>query len=154
MTLYDTVWSCNVVWRERGWRDRYRLTLPVVCRAAEHQQCTTELLWLSQIRETKTGDHRTPTMVLKTIVGNSKSDLTSVMWVRGCGYSVLCTLGLLSHVLRHNQKSDKVDWRVLVVDKVSIKILSTCIKMHQLNKEGITRELTLLSVVQVENIFL
>merc|ERR1712183_1037652 len=56
------------------------------------------------------------TMVLKTIVGNR----------------------LLSHVLRHNQKSDKVDWRVLVVDQVSIKILSTCIKMHQLNKEGIT----------------
>merc|ERR1711913_111334 len=60
--------------------------------------------------------HPPPTMVLKTIVGNR----------------------LLSHVLRHNQKSGKVDWRVLVVDKVSIKILSTCIKMHQLNKEGIT----------------
>ena len=93
-------------------------------------------------------------MVLKTIVGNSKSARTSVMTVRGCGYCVLCTLGLLSHVLRHNQKADKVDWRVLVVDKVSMRILSTCIKMHQLNKEGITRELTLLSAVQVENIFI
>ena len=63
-------------------------------------------------------------------------------------------LWLLSHVLRHNQKSDKVDWRVLVVDKVSIKILSTCIKMHQLNKEGITRELTLISPVEVGDIFI
>ena len=69
--------------------------------------------------------------------------------------SVLCTLiGLLSHVLRHNQKSDKVDWRVLVVDNVSMRILSTCIKMHQLNKEGITRELTLFSAVEVVNIFI
>ena len=56
--------------------------------------------------------------------------------------------------MRHNQKTDKVDWRVLVVDKVSMRILSTCIKMHQLNKEGITRELTLLSAAQVENIFI
>ena len=56
--------------------------------------------------------------------------------------------------MRHNQKSDKVDWRVLVVDKVSIKILSTCIKMHQLNMEGITRELTLISAVEVEDIFI
>ena len=42
-------------------------------------------------------------------------------------------------MLRHNQKSDKVDWRGLVVGRLSIKILSTCVKMHQLNKEGITR---------------
>ena len=56
--------------------------------------------------------------------------------------------------MRHNQKADKVDWRVLVVDKVSMRILSTCIKMHQLNKEGITSELTLFSAAQVENIFI
>ena len=43
-------------------------------------------------------------------------------------------------MLRHNQKSGKVDWKVLVVDRLSMKILSTSIKMHQLNKEGITRE--------------
>jgi len=55
-------------------------------------------------------------MVLKTIVGNR----------------------ILSDVLRHNQKSDKVEWRVLVVDKFSIKILNSTIKMHQLSAEGIT----------------
>jgi len=55
-------------------------------------------------------------MVIKTIVANR----------------------LLSDVLRHNQNSGKVEWRVLVVDRLSIKILSTSIKMHQLNKEGIT----------------
>ena len=83
-------------------------------------------------------------MVLKTIVGNRKLDLTTPCDIREDVISniICCTLiGLLSHVLRHNQKSDKVDWRVLVVDRVSIKILSTCIKMHQLNKEGITRKL-------------
>ena len=41
-----------------------------------------------------------------------------------------------------------------MVDKVSIKILSTCIKMHQLNKEGITRELTLISPVEDEDIYI
>jgi len=55
-------------------------------------------------------------MGLKTIVGNR----------------------ILSDVLRHNQKSDKVEWRVLVVDKFSIKILNSTIKMHQLSAEGIT----------------
>lgn len=55
-------------------------------------------------------------MVLKTIVGNR----------------------ILIDVLRHNQKSDKVEWRVLVVDKFSIKILNSTIKMHQLSAEGIT----------------
>ena len=48
--------------------------------------------------------------------------------------------GILSDVLRHNQKSGKVEWRVLVVDKFSIKILNSTIKMHQLSAEGITRE--------------
>lgn len=55
-------------------------------------------------------------MVLKTIVGNR----------------------ILSDVLRHNQKSGKVEWRVLVVDKFSIKILNSTVKMHQLSAEGIT----------------
>lgn len=55
-------------------------------------------------------------MVLKTIVGNR----------------------ILSDVLRHNQRSGKVEWRVLVVDKFSIKILNSTVKMHQLSAEGIT----------------
>jgi len=55
-------------------------------------------------------------MVLKAVVGNR----------------------IFSDVLRHNQKSGKVEWRVLVVDKFSIKILSSTIKMHQLSAEGIT----------------
>ena len=43
-------------------------------------------------------------------------------------------------MLRHNQKSDKVDWRVLVVDSLSMKMVSACTKMHELSAEGITSE--------------
>ena len=50
------------------------------------------------------------------------------------------TSGILSDVLRHNQKAGKVEWRVLVVDKLSVKILNSTVKMHQLSAEGITRE--------------
>lgn len=45
---------------------------------------------------------------------------------------------ILTDVLRHNQKSGRLEWRVLVVDKFSIKILNSTIKMHQLSAEGIT----------------
>ena len=42
-------------------------------------------------------------------------------------------------MLRHNQKAGRVEWKVLVVDRHTDKILSS-IKKSQLNKEGITRE--------------
>ena len=76
-------------------------------------------------------------MVLKTIVGNSE---LNKIWPRiKCKYCYNCQ-GILSDVLRHNQRSGKVEWRVLVVDKFSIKILNSTVKMHQLSAEGITRE--------------
>ena len=75
-------------------------------------------------------------MVLKTIVGNSE---LNIIWYR-LGWNGDNCPGILIDVLRHNQKSDKVEWRVLVVDKFSIKILNSTIKMHQLSAEGITRE--------------
>merc|ERR1712212_217984 len=45
---------------------------------------------------------------------------------------------ILNDVIRHNQNTDRKDWRVLVVDKLSIKMVSSCIKMHQLSAEGVT----------------
>eukprot|EP00090_Calanus_glacialis_P000909 TRINITY_DN10651_c0_g1_i1.p1 TRINITY_DN10651_c0_g1~~TRINITY_DN10651_c0_g1_i1.p1 ORF type:complete len:589 (-),score=226.51 TRINITY_DN10651_c0_g1_i1:212-1978(-) len=65
-------------------------------------------------------------MVLKTGVGNR----------------------ILNDVIRHNQTSGKMDWRVLVVDKLSIKMVSSCTKMHQLSAEGVTIVETLEKVRQ------
>jgi len=45
---------------------------------------------------------------------------------------------ILNDVIRHNQNTDRKEWRVLVVDKLSIKMVSSCIKMHQLSAEGVT----------------
>jgi len=45
---------------------------------------------------------------------------------------------ILNDVIRHNQAPGKMDWRVLVVDKLSIRMVSSCTKMHQLSAEGVT----------------
>lgn len=39
---------------------------------------------------------------------------------------------------QHNKQPGKIEWRVLVVDNLSMKMVSACTKMHELSKEGIT----------------
>jgi len=60
-------------------------------------------------------------MALKTLVGNK----------------------IMNDVIRatvktHNKQPGKLEWRVLVVDTLSMRMVSACTKMHELSAEGIT----------------
>ena len=42
-----------------------------------------------------------------------------------------------------NKAPGKLEWRVLIVDMQSMKMVSACTKMHELSAEGITSKLEL-----------
>ena len=41
-------------------------------------------------------------------------------------------------VKEHNKTAGKMEWRVLIVDDQSMRMVSACTKMHELSTEGIT----------------
>ena len=44
----------------------------------------------------------------------------------------------MNEVIKSKKKSAQTDWRVLVVDKLAMRMVSTCLKMHEISAEGIT----------------
>jgi syntaxin-binding protein 1 len=60
-------------------------------------------------------------MALKTLVGNKIMNDVIRATVQG-----------------HNKQPGKIEWRVLVVDDLSMRMVSACTKMHELSAEGIT----------------
>ena len=57
----------------------------------------------------------------------------------------------MSDVIRattaQNKTPGKLEWRVLIVDTQSMRMVSACTKMHELSVEGITSKLSLISVI-------
>lgn len=39
-----------------------------------------------------------------------------------------------------SKAAQNVEWRILVVDKLAMRMVSACCKMHEISAEGITRE--------------
>ncbi|XP_071523035.1 protein ROP [Panulirus ornatus] len=45
---------------------------------------------------------------------------------------------IMNEVIQSKKKSANTDWRVLVVDQLAMRMVSTCLKMHEISAEGIT----------------
>ena len=52
---------------------------------------------------------------------------------------------ILNEVFRANTVKKKDEWKVLVMDNLSTRILSSCYQMHDIVNEGVTRKTLLYS---------
>ena len=53
-------------------------------------------------------------------------------------FSEIMTDVIQATVKAHNKTPGKLEWRVLIVDQQSMRMVSACTKMHELSAEGIT----------------
>ena len=56
----------------------------------------------------------------------------------------MSSIEIMNDVVRHTTKNHnkapgKIEWRVMVVDHQSMRMISACTKMQDLSSEGITR---------------
>lgn len=70
-------------------------------------------------------------MTLKELVGQSKSSINKK-------FIIFLDLELLNEVIKPLHNPSGGSWNVLVVDKLAMKMLSACCKMHDIMDEGIT----------------